>query len=354
MIKRFALGLAAAVAFAGQAAAQGEVLLRPDPPCEGCTVRFEPLDTLGAATDPVSPGPTAEAGLLSSGEVVVSSPPIGRELAVYMPAGAYSRALGSGGAGPGEFSSAPLVVVVAGDTIVTLDQRAGRVTRFSADGDYLSSIPLQLRAMTFAARPGGGVVVSGFRADSVGAGIVHIIGPDGTVATSFGPPPGAASTPFEVVRELALAPDGSIWTAVIAGGRLERWSSQGNLLQAFRIDDPELQRPVGMRVDFSRERPPGRISDLAVDASGRIWVYYVVADEGFEPSPNAGRAAPESIYDTRVIVVDPVSEAVVAAGRFDGLVRPLGPGRAYDLVSLPSGDRRLVTGRIGIVEAGAP
>lgn len=316
--------------------------------CATCEVVFQVLDTLGSALDPASPGPSAEAVLLASGELAVSSPPIGAGIAVYSPEGDFSGKLGRAGEGPGEFLSPPLLRRGPANTIVALDQRNGRVSFFDASRNHVKSVQLQqMRAMDFAVDGVDALVVSGISALTPDAGVIHRIdAASGAVVASFGPTMSRSLPPSEVMRRVAVSTDGVVWSAAVTGGMIEKWSSDGELRATFRLEDDAIHRPLGQRIDFERERPPGRVMDIIVDGDERVWVYYLVADPSFEVGPQAAGLTPEQIYDTRVVVFRGQTGRVLAHGQFEGLVRPLTPRLAYSLVDLPSGDRRIVTGTV--------
>lgn len=72
---------------------------------------------------------------LPDGRVVVA---VENQIRLFSSDGVYLSRFGRAGEGPGEFDSNP-EVITRGDTIVAFDWRAGRVSRFQADGTLLGS-----------------------------------------------------------------------------------------------------------------------------------------------------------------------------------------------------------------------
>jgi len=74
----------------------------------------------------------------SDGSIVVSDA-VARELRVYAAGGTYVRTIGRRGEGPGEFSGAPMIAGIAGDTMFAFDARTVRVTSFGLDGELIET-----------------------------------------------------------------------------------------------------------------------------------------------------------------------------------------------------------------------
>jgi len=325
------------------------VALSEDAKCGDCSIRFVVRDTLGRLDDPASPGPLAEAARLEGGQVAVSSSSMGPTVFVYGTDGQLLRRIGRAGSGPGELASAPKLRVLNQRKFAALDTRQGRINRFALDGSWLAATPVPVRAMTFVALDDR-YVVSGPRTSADGAVMqtIHLIDKSGELVRSFGEE--AAELPAQagvqnLVRQLTLGDDGTLWAATMSGGRLEHWTLEGDLLESYLIADDDLRRQAPTSIDLRREIPPAQISDLAMD-DDRLWVFIAVPDPNFTPGSSEARPSPEEIYDTRILVIDPEDSRVVASERFDTLVRPLGDGWAYDLVETAIGDRRVRVGTL--------
>jgi hypothetical protein len=83
----------------------------------------------------------------------------GRSLLIFTPAGALERRVGRQGAGPGEFNSNGGMVVLADGRVAQWDSRNGRISFFSAGGDFDSSWVV----------PTGFFTSNGLRTDDSGA-----------------------------------------------------------------------------------------------------------------------------------------------------------------------------------------
>ena len=328
--------------------------LSEDPTCRTCRIEYVIRDTLGSIDDPASPGPVAEAIRLSDGRFLVSSATMGPQVLVYGPGGDFQHAIGREGEGPGEMRSAPMLVRLPDDTIAMFDPRLGRISLFSSDGSFVRGMPIGMRAMSFAARTDGGFVIgivgAPARQGTEGTDAAHLISSDGELEESFARVDPEQRSPFTMVRRFVALSDGRIWGAAMSGGRMEEWSANGELLRAFEIMNPDLQRVAGAREAGMRpdpnEKRPAQVSDLSVDSMGRIWIYLVVPDPESPPGPPGPGMSFEALIDTKILVLDPDKEVVVATGTFDGLIRPMGDGWVFDLVDTELGDRKVRVGTV--------
>lgn len=100
--------------------------------CAGCTIEFEPLDTLGAAEDPVGVGIFAEVLNLGDRGYLVSSEVLGGVVIVYDSEGRYQRELTREGDGPGELRNEPMFAMGPGG-IVLFEPGRPRVHFYSND-----------------------------------------------------------------------------------------------------------------------------------------------------------------------------------------------------------------------------
>lgn len=66
------------------------------------------------------------------------------ELRIFAPDGAHIRTVGRSGGGPGEYRNANGLRWLTADTLVAVDQRGGRYTVLSREGEYVRSVPRQL------------------------------------------------------------------------------------------------------------------------------------------------------------------------------------------------------------------
>ena len=82
--------------------------------CAGCTLEFEPTDTLGAREDPAGVGMLADVLDLGNQGYLVSSDALGGVVIVYDSEGRYQRELTREGDGPGELRVEPRFAMGAG------------------------------------------------------------------------------------------------------------------------------------------------------------------------------------------------------------------------------------------------
>jgi hypothetical protein len=144
---------------------------------------------------------------------------------VFSASGRYERTIGGPGAGPGEIGrGAVFVCVAAGDTLLVPDLTNRRLSRYTAHGAVLPSVPLHLeRGVPFIWR-------------STGSGIVVV---------QMRPVPRVASTPAEARDALVrVGPSGEMT------GTLLTFPSGGSLRLAgqapeFRLYSPEPAWAIG-------------------------------------------------------------------------------------------------------------
>jgi len=129
----------------------------------------------------------------------------------------YGRPLlgwGMKGTGPGQFDT-PHTIVIDGDLVYVGDRENARIQIFDRNGQFLRQWSL--------GHPFGLVITADhvlYMGDAV-AGRILKIDPQGRVVGSFtGPQPGQG--PHFDPHQIALAPDGSIFTAEVLGWRAEK------------------------------------------------------------------------------------------------------------------------------------
>jgi hypothetical protein len=71
-----------------------------------------------------------------------------------------------------------------------------------------------------------------------------------------------------------------------------------------------------------------------------------VADSEWQPLTPGGEPDPQRSTDTIVELIDPVANSLIARGRFDESLLPLGTDRAYSIFEESSGDRRIQIWRL--------
>jgi hypothetical protein len=254
--------------------------------------------------------------------------------------------VGRAGSGPGEFASAPLLSLSERDVAAILDVRQGRISFLSPRSFPSSSIEPGFAVRSLVRVDDGSYIVSGMRGEGGQVRALHRLDSGGRVVSSHAPV-GARESQFSAWRKLARGPKGEVWAATIAGGFLEERETTGELVRAFRIDDPDLQRELPMRVDWQRETPPPQVTDISVDPEGLLWIYFAIANPAHGGRPPPSGTPRGRLLATRVLIFDPAEGKIILTQTFDQVLRPLGGGSwVFSLHETPSGDNRVVVGRV--------
>ena len=196
---------------------------------------------------------------------------------VYGPGGEFIRTVGRKGEGPMEFERAYPFHADAGGHVHVWDPHNLRVTIIAPDFALVDEKPLSGRQINdmMAIDDGSLYVMQTWSSDPANPGQpLHIV--DGQeVLVSFGAEYGPADDPsdFNPVDEryAAVAPDGSIMVAHREEYRIEAWSRDGQLVGS--LTGPDLENTPFEPGEVTAENPlPNFLTDLHVDASGRVWV----------------------------------------------------------------------------------
>lgn len=316
--------------------------------CAGCTLEFEPLDTLGAADDPAGVGRLADVLRIGDSGYLVSSDVLGGVVIVYGPEGRYRRELTREGDGPGEFRGPPRFAMGASG-IVLQGPGSPMLNLYTRDLDLMRTVRIPSgRAVSIQPDPAtGGWIVSYVGGDDGSTAGILLLDPGGEIVRSM-----QAGEESTALRRRVVGPirgaDGLIWVASV-GGVVEVFDRDLRLLGSQELELPglDIQSPGG------RAGGAALVTDirLAPDGSG-VWVF------AFAPAVNSSdlmgelqRGAPtlERIIDTFVYSVrlHPDGLTLVGTDQLDTLVRPLGEGDlAFDLVDTPDGNRRVRVGRL--------
>lgn len=164
------------VLFGGCQSQQGA----PPGACEGCTIKYEKLATIGDVADPWSLSSRIGARILKrrSGEYLVfevGSPTLAR----YDRHGRYLSGVGSVGSGPGELRSIWAATTDDLDSLFVYDDRLRRVVVFSPDLHPVRTFPFAHEVVWFSPFADG-FVVHGHEPDSIrGRHQLHRVSKDG-------------------------------------------------------------------------------------------------------------------------------------------------------------------------------
>jgi hypothetical protein len=312
------------------------------PLCENCTVYFRAETTLQNDGAPASPGPLAEVVDMGEGGYWVASLTFGAVILQYAADGAFEKEIGRRGEGPGEFAVSPTFGGFTKEGVLTLDHRLARVSLLDRYGHFVRSTRLDIRPVHLRA-VGRRWIVSGTRTSSAGIHGLHVVTEDGHVERSE-IPTSIGEDPRMVLRTIAVATDqGGYWTASIAGGRIERWGPQGELLQMYRLDAPAVSPQDGLR---NSPTELAQVLDLD-ERDGRLWIYWLIQVSDAARSEDV--QALDS-YGTHIDVIDISSGKLYASGVVGSIVRPLHNGRHFDLINLPNHDRVVRIGSAVVVQ----
>lgn len=148
--------------------------------CEGCTIKYERVATIGDAADPWSMRRRHAVRILKrrSGEYLVFEVG-GSTLARYDPHGRYLNSVGGTGSGPGEFRMIWAATVDDSDSLFVYDDLLRRVIVFSPDLHPARTFPFPHEVVWFSPFAGG-FVVHGHDPDSIrGRHQLHMVSKDG-------------------------------------------------------------------------------------------------------------------------------------------------------------------------------
>lgn len=196
----------------------------------------------------------------STGHIVVVDRQL-MVLRVFDAEGRFVREIGSAGEAPGEFGRGMVDVFVGpGDTLIVPDVRNRRVQRFTLEGEYLDSSPIDVasyRALRFRWNPGTGTGVGqlrpiGERAAGDPRDELRPVLADG----SMGPPlltlpaggllgPGGSLRYFTPEPVWEVSDSLTVLYAINSAYRIQRYDRQGNLRRVITM--PHENRPITER-----------------------------------------------------------------------------------------------------------
>jgi hypothetical protein len=211
-------------------------------------------------------GDVAGVALAADGRVYVADGQA-REIRVFAPDGRFLFRFGRGGEGPGEFGAIDAIVLTPEGGLLARDPRLFRITRFAADGSYISDFRLLRPYMQFGRGPLFWVDAQGDVYDRVSLslgmqssdslGIVHYT-PDGNLRTTTvvaetqrqqvllmanGVIRAGLPVPFSAVPAVTVGPDGRIARTLGQTFAFDILDADGRITRTVERDVP--QQPVG-------------------------------------------------------------------------------------------------------------
>jgi hypothetical protein len=208
-----------------------------------------------------------------------------------------------------------------------VDPRNQRLSVFAEDFAVVADRTIS--GQIFSAYPsigGSTVLVSGFmQAGNAVRGVARIA--LDAQADVFGGAIQHHPNPRVQVHMVAAAPRGEVWTVAISGWSVNILASTDlSLLEKRRLPGDELAQEAPARLNVREERPVPQVSGIMAEATGPMWVTVGVADREWAPSTSRDVDV-QSVFDTRVLAIDPTDRAVVATTQLDDFCLPVDGGR---------------------------
>jgi hypothetical protein len=240
---------------------------------------------------------------------------------VFDSAGHYLRRIGRRGTGPGEFVSTRGILRTA-DALHVFDQRLLRRTRVTTDGEFIDAAPVPGQILEAAPLDAEALVINTIpRGAGIGHRVLAIMDGTGALTVTFGDTVDEVNIdPNRYWRKIAVAGNGTIWTAHLTEYRLDEWSGSGEHLRTIQPPAAWFEPHDGSGLHELVPSGPV-IHAIQADAHGRIWVLVHVPDtnraSAFDADPNAPGEQRFSgdysaLWDTRIDVIDLATEQLLA------------------------------------------
>jgi sugar lactone lactonase YvrE len=169
----------------------------------------------------------------------------------------------------GEFSACVGVAVGKDDEIYTSEFRNQRVQRFTPEGKFLSTFPVQPHAGGLAVDPKGNVYVAHWNSNKIAA-----YSPAGELLREWGQK-GTADGEFQLPGSIALGPDGLLYVPDQGNSRIQKFTTDGRFVGKWGEHGKEPGQFGG------GEPPGGRFAGpqfIAFDRAGNAYVTDVAVD----------------------------------------------------------------------------
>ena len=289
------------------------------------------------------------------GEIWVLSQGLGPR--TYDPRGAFTRAIGRTGRGPGEYSAVDDVVWLPGDSVLVVDGINRRATVISHDGRVRRTIQmpttfLNLFVLEWPSRLFGSATLATPDAAGHGLHLMNLAGASARITRSFSPGGGAqrASDRATTYHYIAGAAGGGILSATPHAFAVYSWSPTGQLRSALVRRGPSIpDRVPDQDVGTPNVPPSAAVTGLMVDEEGLIWLFIRVPATTWRQAwaalpPGSNEASRRQIdwsrlFNTRIEVIDPARAELLARLDLPGLViSTLGSARVAVFGTSPLGD----------------
>lgn len=131
---------------------------------------------------------------------------------------------GKQGKAEGEFSACVGIAIGKDDEVYTAEFRNQRVQRFTPEGKFISSFPVQPHAGGVAVDPGGNVYVAHWNSNKVAA-----YSPKGDLLREWGVK-GTEDGQFQLPGSIALGPDGFLYVPDQGNSRVQKFTTDGKFV----------------------------------------------------------------------------------------------------------------------------
>lgn len=298
--------------------------------CPRCEIRVAPVLVLGDTSGLGElPQPARQVLLDDRGRYFVSFASQAGPL-VFNSRGRIQGSIGRAGDGPGEFRTM-LIASAARDTAWVFDGVNARLSAMRYDGTTwkfatswqrpgMPIVPFAVERL-----PTGTLVMNGMIATPERIGFpLHAVDTTGAIR-SFGSstPAVRPGAPALGIRKLWPASGGGVWVAHVTRFQLERYDAASHLTgQWSRAVDWFIPHDGSRQLGPAEPPPSPRLSAIAEDAQGLVWVLASVPDpryrEAFAPNMSPGRidiVNRDLLSDTVIEVYDLRAGTLVATKR---------------------------------------
>ncbi len=285
-------------------------------------------------------------------------------ITVLSPTGEFLTRFGREGPGPGELPPGHLGVEVSNlDSIYVQDNRL-RLSVFGPDHQFVRSMPLgsiQAGTNMRCILSDGSVFSSATIRGGNRPTTLQNFNPDGELVAEFGKPSNAVpANTASLNREVSCAFDEAAWalpSPVEPGYRLERWGSDGTLLNVVTRDAPWFDAgPPVSRTEGMTSKPHSDVRQVLEAHRGLLYTMIVNADPRWEPTTRTEwEARLAELYDVRFEAIDAISGQLLAVLLVDDQstlpnARLMRDGRSYELVVDDSGGAHLTAYTLHLVD----
>jgi hypothetical protein len=316
----------------GFAGAQALTRVEGTTACGECSIRIERVAILG----------DERKGIIADPVTVVRNPG-GRYLVVHFgdqsgfsvfdASGAFLQRHGRRGNGPGEYQLLTHLQVDRSGDVRVWDPGNVRLSVLGNDLRFKTSVVFSHPVARLLFDGTQYFAFANIRTPERAGYPLHIVSAEGRLVRSFGSDGQGyrSDRPDAYRREIALSPDGNMWSARYTEYVLEKWDSAGSAVERLERVVPWFPpRRSGQSSRFADRGPPDpRLHAIRVDSDGRLLVLSWVADEKWQEGLETVRglygrqevvvpkAARSKYWDTIIEIIDPTQRRVLAAARFD-------------------------------------